>query len=298
MLSQNDMGRAFEYGVALALSDRLPARINNNKQLVKAKKCFEACPPTEQENIVKAAQEIAAFLVAHDVRLSDTACSIYLQSDQMGQYGDVRDIIIHNEKLSEDVGISAKNRHWAVKHSRLSEQIDFGREWFGINCSYGYFHTVTPVFRELRTRKRKRELWRDIPNKAQLYYMPILQAFRTEMDALFKANPAHVAKGIVQYLLGRHDFYKVIKENGRVSITSFNLDGTLRWGSRLRLPTRIIEIATKPESDNTLIMTFDEGWQISFRIHNATSYVEPSLKFDINIVGSPLFGSRHVIEYG
>ena len=31
----------------------------------------------------------------------------------------------------------------------------------------------------------------------------------------------------------------------------------------------------------------DEGWQFSFRIHNASTYVENSLKFDIQIVGMP-----------
>ena len=31
----------------------------------------------------------------------------------------------------------------------------------------------------------------------------------------------------------------------------------------------------------------DEGWQFTFRIHNASTLVEPSLKFDIQIVGMP-----------
>lgn len=32
----------------------------------------------------------------------------------------------------------------------------------------------------------------------------------------------------------------------------------------------------------------DKGWAISFRIHNASSRIEPSLKFDIQLVGIPL----------
>lgn len=31
----------------------------------------------------------------------------------------------------------------------------------------------------------------------------------------------------------------------------------------------------------------DNGWQISFRIHNASSKVEPSLKFDVELIGQP-----------
>jgi len=31
----------------------------------------------------------------------------------------------------------------------------------------------------------------------------------------------------------------------------------------------------------------DNGWAISFRIHSASTIVEPSLKFDIQLVGQP-----------
>lgn len=295
-LSQNDMGRAFEYCVAIAFSERLPATLTKNRQLSTACQCFERCPNAEQQNMVNAAREVAAFLAAHDKRFSDIGCSLFLQSDQMGQTGDVRDIVIHNSKLNSDIGISAKNRHWAVKHSRLSEQIDFGYDWIGMHCSNNYFHTITPIFRELHTKQRLGELWRNIPDKKQRYYLPVLQAFQTEINSLLKKDN-NVAMRIVLYLLGKYDYYKVIKENGEVAIISFNINGTLGWGSRMPLPKRMIEISPKSSSDTTLIMTFDSGWQISFRIHNASMMVEPSLKFDINIIGLPSATSRHVIPY-
>ena len=31
----------------------------------------------------------------------------------------------------------------------------------------------------------------------------------------------------------------------------------------------------------------NNGWQLSFRIHNAKTDVEPSLKFDIQFIGMP-----------
>jgi hypothetical protein len=297
-LSQNDMGRAFEYSTAMSLHSYLPAVIVNSIQMLKAKQCFEICPHDEQQNMAKAASEAVAFLVAHDDRLSEHDCLIALQSDQKGTLGDVRDVIVHNSNLDQDIGISAKNRHWAVKHSRLSEHIDFGSDWFGIHCSANYFHQVTPIFRELNTKKHHGIKWKDIPNKKQLYYMPILQAFQTEMQSLFDTKPHEVARGLVKYLLGKYDYYKVIKENGEVSIMSFNIDGTLKWGSKIPLPTLIMNISQKPESETTLFMFFDKGWQISFRIHNASTMVEPSLKFDINIIGLPSNLSRQVINYG
>jgi len=297
-LSQNEMGRAFEYGMAASLSRYLPAPIDETVPAFRARRCFETCSQHEKDKIVSASSEATAFLVAHDARLSERNCTISIQPDRAGMTGDVRDIVVHNATIDQDIGISAKNRHWAVKHSRLSERIDFGSDWFNIRCSNEYFHEITPIFRELNTRKHHNEQWRDIPDKKQLYYMPILQAFQNEMHRLFQSQPQDVARGLVQYLLGNHDYYKVTKENGEVSMMSFNVQHTLKWGSRIPLPNRIIEISQKQDSETTLIITFDEGWQISFRIHNASTMVEPSLKFDINIIGLPRTMSRHVIEYG
>ena len=43
----------------------------------------------------------------------------------------------------------------------------------------------------------------------------------------------------------------------------------------------------KKDSDNTIEVICDEGWQISMRIHNASSKVEPSLKFDVQLISFP-----------
>jgi len=297
-LSRNNSGRAFEYGIAVSFSEYLPAPIQETPQIKKAKECFELSNEKEQKKIVKAASEVAAFLVAHDRRLTEKGCTISLQSDQMGQQGDVRDIIIRNSKLNKEIGISAKNRHFAIKHPRLSEQGDFGFDWFGIHCSAQYFQQITPIFRELNSRKKRGETWNEIPDKKQRFYMPILQAFIAEMDRLKTAQPVKVARGLVQYLIGKFDYYKITKENGNVSMTSFNTNGTLGWGSKLPLPTRIAEIALKLKSYTTIEIIFDQGWHISFRIHSAKTLVEPSLKFDVNIIGLPRVMSSHTIPFG
>ena len=142
-----------------------------------------------------------------------------------------------------------------------------------------------------------KEKWRDIPDKVESYYLPLLKAFQAEMEQLFANNSTNIAKALVQYLLGKYDFYKIIKQNGDVSITSFNINNSLKWGRKIPMPTKIINIDTKPDSLNTLIMTFNNGWQLSFRIHNASTMVEPSLKFDINIVGIPSVIATNNIKY-
>lgn len=100
-------------------------------------------------------------------------------------------------------------------------------------------------------------------------------------------------------MLGEFDFYKVISiDNKQITqIQTYNLRGTLNKPSKkekpktiipiAKLPTRIVNIDFKPESTNTIELYMNEGWQFSFRIHNASTYVENSLKFDIQIVGMP-----------
>ena len=113
--------------------------------------------------------------------------------------------------------------------------------------------------------------------------MPILTAFKKELLKLDKDNPSIVAENLVQYLIGSEDFYKVIKGKSKVEIQAYNIHGSLNQPfkkikpkakiSKLKLPTRLIEVVFKNKSKTTLIVSLDEGWQISFRIHNASSRV-------------------------
>ena len=127
-------------------------------------------------------------------------------------------------------------------------------------------------------------------------YLPVLDAFIEELKRIDRKLGGGLAPRLVHYLLGEKDFYKVIADDGSRStrIEAYNLSGTLGEPSlgikslygrqKLKLPTRIIEIRHKDGSNNTVELTCDRGWQFSLRIHNASSEVEPSLKFDIQLV--------------
>ena len=123
-------------------------------------------------------------------------------------------------------------------------------------------------------------------------YLPILNAYINEV--IRYANP----EKMMRYLLGTYDFYKVIKENGDISLQSFNMSGSLKWGRKIPLPDRVVDFSMKPGSKTTAFLNFNRGWQVSFRIHSASSKVEPSLKFDVRLEGSPQQLSRHEIPYG
>ena len=308
MATQTVNGKAFEYALLLEFYERLKnitsVSITENEPYQNAKGCFDSFVEDEQDTFRITASAAINFLMDIEPRLSngiskDDVLVLEIVSDQAGQTGDVRDVLIIRSLQKWEIGISAKNNHRAVKHSRLSLNIDFGEKWLGVPCLQNYFAEIKPVFDMLADLKAKDKStkWTSIENMHEAVYVPILNAFRKELLRLDKENPNIVAENLVQYLIGNEDFYKVIKGNKKVEIQAYNLNGTLNLPfenikpkakiPKLKLPTRLIEIVYQDNSTTTLLVSLNEGWQISFRIHNASSRVEPSLKFDINLVSAP-----------
>lgn len=74
---------------------------------------------------------------------------LFIQPDTKGVVGDVRDIIILRKHIMWEIGLSIKHNHFAVKHSRLGKQLDFGEKWFEVPCSNEYWNEVKPIFEYL-----------------------------------------------------------------------------------------------------------------------------------------------------
>lgn len=308
MANQTINGKAFEYALLLEFYERLKiitsVSITKNEPYQNAKGCFDSFVEDEQDTFRITASAAINFLIDIEPRLSNGISKedilvLEIVSDQAGQTGDVRDVLIIRSLQKWEIGISAKNNHRAVKHSRLSLNIDFGEKWLSVPCSQNYFTEIKPIFDMLANLKAKDKStkWTSIENMHEVVYVPILNAFRKELLRLDKANANIVAENLVQYLIGNQDFYKVIKGNKKVEFQAYNLKGTLNLSfesvkpkakiPKLKLPSRLIEIVYQDNSTTTLLVSLNEGWQISFRIHNASSRVEPSLKFDINLVSAP-----------
>jgi len=160
----------------------------------------------------------------------------------------------------------------------------------------------------VRTASKATQKWDTLGDYHTSVYVPVLDAFKKELLRLDNENPGIVAENLVKYLIGNQDFYKVIKGKNKVEIQAYNLHGTLNLSfkniqpkariQRLKLPNRLIEVVYQDNSKTTILVTLNEGWQISFRIHNASSRIEPSLKFDINLVSAPhsLFSNQFFID--
>lgn len=314
-VSQTDLGKAFEYACVDALyrryKDVQAVEIEETPQMRTARTKYETVGQKKQD-LTEAADAAVRIIERLEPRLqhpgTDVPLILAVQTDSQGMAGDVRDVLCIRRKNKWQIGLSCKHNHHAVKHSRLSATIDFGKEWFGESCSHHYFSEVIPIFAQLRKMRDeskdagKPALWSELPNKFTGFYVPILRAF---MEELKRLNNEHddIPKKLIHYLIGRYDFYKVITDDAHrtTRIEAINIAGTLNKASgnvkpitdipALKLPTAFYHIGFKPDSQNTIIVVCNNGWEISMRLHNASSRIEPSLKFDVQLISLP--GSIH-----
>ncbi len=310
---QTTYGKAFEYACIIAMAEKLGENqivtIEDSLQLTSAKKDFDFVNSEMQKSLLEAADAAVRVIQRLEPQLwnsnGNEPLFLSIQPDAAGIKGDVRDVLCIRKQNGWEIGLSCKHNHHAVKHSRLSDTIDFGKEWIGEPCSQEYFDKVIPLFNQLREFRdvSKAEgnpmLWEQIDNKAESYYIPILKAFMEELQRIDANSEKNVPEALIRYLLGRYDFYKVITDdsNRTTRVEAINISGKLNLSSGkekaiakvpvLKMPTKFYHIGFKDNSDNTIEVVCDEGWQISMRIHNASSKVEPSLKFDVQLVSFP-----------
>ena len=302
----NNQGRAYEFAYLNILHEEISkyrlSKIEKNSSYEAAEKAWNTLEESEKDMYKLSALAGANGILELEPLIlddGDDELELKIQADEKGKEGDVRDVLIIRRNIEWEIGLSVKHNHFAVKHSRLSKGLDFGEKWYGIKCSEEYWNDVKLIFDYLEQEKSKESKWKDLPNKEDDVYYPLLMAFKGELDRQNKLYSKDIPKLMVEYLLGEFDFYKVIGIDSKriTQVQSYNLRGTLNKEGVKRkrsiklpiasLPTRIVSLEFKPGSKNTLELYLDRGWQFSFRIHNASSKVETSLKFDIQIIGMP-----------
>nr|BCI58765.1 type II restriction endonuclease [Helicobacter pylori] len=312
----NNQGRAYEYAWCLALEQKLSVF---KKVIVDKQNGFNACyrayeslEKSLQERYLASAKQGVLLLLDCEPLLSEVIWSsqneitLSLQKDKLGEIGDVRDILIYFDRFC--IGLSIKHNHDAVKHSRLSKDLDFGEKWLGVGVSQHYKDTIKPLFERLENAKKEGMLWRDFPNKEREIYSPLLQAFKKEVLRIDENEKNKVPQKMVEYLLGKYDFYKAIllEREQKTKLEAYHFNNTLNRSVKnkpkriiplSKLPTRMIYFDFKPKSFNTLELVLNEGWSFSLRIHNASSRVEPSLKFDIKLLSIPVSVAVFIVGF-
>lgn len=296
-MSQVKNGKAFEHAVAAALASSLKLDIFQDSSARFAKECFETRSPSLRARFLTAAKIAVDHIFILERGAITQGGHVLIAGDALGQAGDVRDVLISQTNL----GISCKANHEAFKHPRLSFTSDFVSRW-GLNqdgCSNEYWGAVRPIFEELKRIKNSSSgqvLWKDLINVTDTYYKTVLDAFEKELTRVSSSDPEGVAVALLKYIIGRKDFYKVIAKRDHVEIQAFNLDGKLS-SKRTKLPKKILGIDELDGGPNSRTVRFDGGWTFNFRIHSASSRVEPSLKFDIQAVALPPSLYKHHIAF-
>ena len=301
------LGRAFEYACLTQLEKYLRQSFPDSGVVLDqaasyylvVKSDYESCSEAEREKLTKGAEAFLPTLSLLEPMLKypDGALLLSLQTDNQGTKGDVRDVLISRNDGKWEIGLSLKHNHTALKHSRLSKDIDFADSWVGSPCSDRYWEDIKPVFDALEEKKGVK--WSELESKEELVYVPILQAFTRELLRQSEKSK-EFPKRLVDYLVGRYDFYKIISADSKkvTYIEPFNLNGALNQSSpdqapafplqKISTPTRVVTMVPKQNSKTTVELYMDNGWQFNFRIHSASTYVETSLKLDVQLAGCPV----------
>lgn len=292
-------GKAFENAFMQVMMNKIiaaggHAELVENNATHTAKKFYDEHDLSIQEDYKNRAQFGVDLILSREVHILEYGAKnrLYLQSDDKARdSADVRDLIIESSGKSGDkvVGVSLKINNDATRHPRLSSALDFGYKWYGVPVSVEYQKEIGPIFDLLK--KNKGVKWDESSiDKENSIYIPLLKAFRSEVMRAYNRHGEEIISKLLKHVIGAQDFYKFISMKNKYIMERYALDGEVP--DSVKMPTKLIDFNFKKDksgkvSENTLIMVLDNDWVLSFRIHNASSKVEVSMKFDVRIIGKP-----------
>lgn len=292
MAKQVIAGRAWEYAVFMAWTRIVATPMPPPTKLALCETAFGEIAPQERVNCHLAANAAMGFLLGQDPSIGEIE-TITLPQDAKGKTGDPRDIVALAGQ--NEIGVSCKNRSKEIKGPRISPSNDFGNNWFGRPLNAGFKDTVRHVLGDLVDDLLPMyPKWSDFGDqrKATTFYEPIVRALVSEIEAQSDAVPH-----LTSYLLGNQDYYLVEKDNGHISVASYNFRGTLKWGRQIPIGGGLKGV--KVLRSNTIELDTTDGWSFRMRIHNGdTRMSSRSLKLTVAVHGTPNYMSRYESGYG
>lgn len=298
-------GKAFEGAVLLEIKRQremsgLDTEIQNDAPTNKVLDALDQTRDSQKnpyDDYIKAACVSVEMLFRLEPLLKLTMHGrIRVQPDSAGQSGDVRDVIFTDASSKMLVGMSCKNNHADLKHQRISEKIDIGEQWFGNASSDFYWSDIKNVWLEAERLKSEYQFWTSVPNESSRTNLikGAIDAVGDEIERQMARNqgPARFA----EFLVGRHDFYKLIKSDQKniVIIQAYNLSGRLgkKYAETESLIRSTVSLPSEMRrltyvGDKHIHLCMDGGWQFGLRLHTASSKIESSLKFASSALGLP-----------
>jgi hypothetical protein len=307
MANQKQSGNAFEYAGLRMLEKNLTngqvVHIQKTPKYAKLLSDFDEETVDSQKFLTHAADMAVKRLIEQEPQLTDYRSAqdgivLSLVPDNKGKQGDVRDILAYRPARGWGVGISMKRNHEAIKHPRISDKIDIGERWgLGAPASDKYMKTMKDLFapyRMIRDYSKKTIKWSAVTWKHDLY-KAALDSVVEELST--KLVTPQAVKGFKSFMMNTTDFYKMKADRDSVRLDAFNFYGTLST-PKLPEPSELLdlEIIENQGIVDTLKVVLDNSYLLHMRIHSASTWVEPSLKFDVRVAGLPYPAFSHSIK--
>lgn len=148
---------------------------------------------------------------------------------------------------------------------------DFGEKLYDIPCSDTYWKTVVPIFEKLE--KFQSSSWKDLKDKEETIYTPLIEAFLKELKVAFSK------KGTVEKFFTSLEIKKMYKKE----LTTLGVP--IEFISHLQYPTRFVDYVTF--LDKGFFDLFFDRWSLRFTIQHVFVNVRPCLKLKVSLVGVP-----------
>jgi len=286
MTVSDRQGRALEYILTEILCTQLKLICNKTNFTPQAtrrqlddKHNYDALDSTLKNHYNKCSDIVIKWLIKEKIKLKAIAeILIDKQSDQAGIDSDVTDlkILLNNKNEAQNINISLKHRHLALKHPRLTRVPN----WILVDDKgivNGYKGHYLKIWNDFIFAAKKQFpdaiAFCDVKNNSEEFindnlYAPLCSLVKGFLET--NISTAGQVEHLFQFLVGKYSFLKIIVFNDRVDIVDF---------SDIASPSSV-EIALRNKS--YLWLSFDNGWVIAMRLHTASTNISSkSVKFDV-----------------
>ena len=287
MINVSDQhGRALEYIITKTMQTRFHAVLSVQTQSAQSRDedKFHQLPCDLSQDFLDASLRLVSILQSWGYQLD--GCNLERLPDSAAEAGDVTDIRIFLRD-GRTINLSIKNNHHALKHQRppsLMQQLGFDKN---TNQDLEYRQGLLRIYADFH-----REAKQLLPTAVNFRDLDAISSGFIA-DTLYRPVCAYVARVLTSYmnielccqnffsfLVGNINYTKVILSRGRLEIEEYNA---------IQRPRRccVSHTSTRP---SYLILSFDNNWTLSLRLHTAASAISdlPSLKFDTQAIAAPV----------
>lgn len=188
---------------------------------------------------------------------------------------DVTDICLTSRSWT--VNLSLKHNHTALRHQRPGTTPKHCGFLQGSVEMQQFRQKYRVITQEFMQHIGQAKLFAELPSALieQHLYTPVCNL----VSQFINSHASTCTTQLFQYLVGDVNYYKIIVDTHARTLS-------IQQFAEIQMPTNLIATVNK----QYVYLSFDNGWEISMRLHTASSQLKssPSLKFDTKALNNPL----------